>query len=248
MIPVKIASLMEIITTHLEADFDGIASMVAAHKLYPKAHLVLPGGVQSRERAYLAHHPIPLTSITDLTLTDITRVVLVDAGHQDRLGLLEKSIEDISVSIHIWDHHPLEPTNPLAIRAEFLKVEPVGASITLLVEALEEQSQTWSPKEATLFAIALYEETGHFTYLHTTPRDLQVGARLIETGADLTVVTDVLQRKWTEPQVALFNALLQATQLLTLGRRRVALTTLAWPEYVADFAPCHQTTRPALQC
>jgi tRNA nucleotidyltransferase (CCA-adding enzyme) len=126
------------------------------------------------------------------------------------------------------------------MRAQFLKVEPVGASITLLVEALEEQSQTWSPEEATLFAIALYEETGHFAYLQTTPRDLQVGARLIETGADLTVVTDVIQRKWTEPQVALFNALLQATQLLTLGRRRVALTTLSWPEYVADLAPVTQ--------
>ncbi len=240
MIPVKIASLMEIITTHLEADFDGIASMVAAHKLYPEAHLVLPGGVQSRERAYLANHPIPLTSINDLPLSDITRVILVDADHQDRLGLLEKIIEKQSISIHIWDHHPLEPTNPLAMRAEFLKVEPVGASITLLVEALEEQSQTWSQEEATLFAIALYEETGHFTYLQTTPRDLQVGARLIETGADLTVVTDVIQRKWTEPQVALFNALLQATQLLTLGRRRVALTTLAWTEYVADLAPVTQ--------
>jgi tRNA nucleotidyltransferase (CCA-adding enzyme) len=46
MIPVKIAPPMEIITTHLEADFDGIASMVAAHKLYPEAQLVLPGGVQ----------------------------------------------------------------------------------------------------------------------------------------------------------------------------------------------------------
>jgi len=240
MIPVKIAPPMEIITTHLEADFDGIASMVAAHKLYPEAQLVLPGGVQSRERAYLALHPIPLTSITDLPLTDITRVILVDADHQDRLGLLENIIEDESVSIHIWDHHPLEPTNPLAMRAQFLKVEPVGASITLLVEALEEQSQTWSPEEATLFAIALYEETGHFAYLQTTPRDLQVGARLIETGADLTVVTDVIQRKWTEPQVALFNALLQATQLLTLGRRRVALTTLAWPKYVADLAPVTQ--------
>ncbi len=234
------APLMEIITTHLEADFDGIASMVAARKLYPKSHLVLPGGAQSRERAYLTHHPIFLTPIADLPLPDITRVILVDAVRQDRLGLLDQIIADEGVSIHIWDHHPLEATNSLAKRAEFLKVEPVGANITLLIEALEEHSLTWSPEEATLFAIALYEETGHFTYLHTTPRDLKVGARLIETGADLTVVTDVIQRKWTEPQAALFNALLQATQILTLGRRRLALTTLSWPEYVSDLAPITQ--------
>ena len=239
-IPAKIPSLMEIITTHLEADFDGIAAMVAASKLYPEAHLVLPGGAQSRERAYLAHHPIPLTPVANLPLSDISRVILVDADHQDRLGNLEKVIQNQAVSIHIWDHHPSEPGNPLAKRAELLKLEPVGATITLLVEALQQQSQTWSPEEATLFAIALYEETGHFTYLQTTPRDLQVGARLLETGANLTVVTDVLQRKWTDPQAALFNALLQATQLLTLGRRRVALATGAWPEYVADLAPVTQ--------
>ena len=231
---------MEIITTHLEADFDGIASMVAARKLYPKANLVLPGGAQSRERAYMAHHPLPLTPVSNLPLSDISRIILVDADHQDRLGPLEKALKNPSISIHIWDHHPLEPTNPLANRAEFLKLESVGATITLLVETLQEQSLSWSPEEATLFAIALYEETGHFTYLHTTPRDLEVGARLIETGANLMVVTDVIQRKWTEPQVALFHALLQATQLLTLGRRRVALTTLPWSEYVADLAPVTQ--------
>lgn len=231
---------MEIITTHLEADFDGLASMVAASKLYPDAKLVLPGGAQSRERAYLANYPVPLTPVTDLTLTDITRLILVDTDHQDRLGQLEKVIKNQSVSIHIWDHHPLEPSNPLATRAELLKLEPVGATITLLCEEVLARSLPWTSEEATLFAIALYEETGHFTYLHTTPRDLQVAARLIETGADLTTVTDVIQRKWTEPQVALFNALLQSTQLVTLGRRRIALASLAWPDYVADLAPVIQ--------
>ena len=231
---------MEIITTHLEADFDGIASMVAAKKLYPKAHLVLPGGAQSLERVYLANHPIPLTSVTDLSHSDVTRVIMVDTDHQDRLGIIKNILENQSVTIHIWDHHPVESTNPLAKRAEVLKLEPVGATITLLVEALEEKSLGWSPEEATLFAIALYEETGHFTYVLTTPRDLRIGARLLETGADLTEVNHVIQRKWTEPQVAAFTALLQATQLLTLGKRRVALATLAWPEYVVDLAPVTQ--------
>lgn len=219
-IPAKIPLAMEIITTHLEADFDGIASMVAASKLYPKALLVLPGGAQSRERAYLAQHPLPLTSITSFPISDISKIILVDADHQDRLGPLEKALQNPSVALHIWDHHPLEHNNPLAKRAEFLKQESVGATITLLVETLQKQSRSWSPEEATLFAIALYEETGHFTYLQTTPRDLEVGARLIETGGNLTVVTDILQRKWTEPQVALFNALLHTTQLLTWGGRK----------------------------
>ena len=34
---------MQVITTHLNADFDSLASMVAAQKLYPEASLALSG-------------------------------------------------------------------------------------------------------------------------------------------------------------------------------------------------------------
>lgn len=34
---------MEIITSHVNADFDSLAAMVAAKRLYPQAELVFPG-------------------------------------------------------------------------------------------------------------------------------------------------------------------------------------------------------------
>jgi len=34
---------MDVITTHINADFDSLASMMAAKKLYPQAILVFPG-------------------------------------------------------------------------------------------------------------------------------------------------------------------------------------------------------------
>ncbi len=34
---------MEVITTHINADFDSVASMLAAKKLYPEAVLAFPG-------------------------------------------------------------------------------------------------------------------------------------------------------------------------------------------------------------
>ncbi len=92
---------MEIITTHLEADFDSVASMVAARTLYPKAHLVLPGGAQSRKRAYVTLHPLPLTAVAKLSLADISRIILVDASQQDRVGRIEKALKNQSISIHI---------------------------------------------------------------------------------------------------------------------------------------------------
>ncbi len=231
---------MEIITTHLEADFDGIASMVAARKLYPEAHLVLPAGAQSRERIFLSQHPLPLTPLSSLDIPNITRLILVDAQHQDRLGHLEKVLENQHLSVHIFDHHPMEENNPLLPRADYCKVDSVGATITLLCEELQARSLKWTPAEATLFAIALYEETGQFGYLNTTPRDFQIGAALVQSGADLNQVMQYISRPWTPPQLELFHALLQSAQTLNLGHRRLLLTTLTWPDYVQDMAPVVQ--------
>ena len=231
---------MEIITTHLEADFDGIASMVAAKKLYPEAHLVLPAGAQSRERLFLSEHPVSFTPFSSLDIPDITRLVLVDAQHQDRLGHLDKILKNQHLSIHIFDHHPMEENNPLLPRADYCKLDSVGATITLLCEELQAKSLKWTPPEATLFAIALYEETGQFGYLNTTPRDFQIGAALVHSGADLNQVMQYIRQPWTPPQLELFHALLQSAQTLNLGNRRLLLTTLTWPDYVQDMAPVVQ--------
>ena len=44
---------MQVITTHLNADFDCLASMMAAKKLYPQAHLVLPGSTERLVEEFL---------------------------------------------------------------------------------------------------------------------------------------------------------------------------------------------------
>jgi tRNA nucleotidyltransferase (CCA-adding enzyme) len=44
---------MQVITTHLNADFDCLASMVAAKKLYPDAKMVLSGSAEKMVHQYL---------------------------------------------------------------------------------------------------------------------------------------------------------------------------------------------------
>ena len=43
---------LEVITTHLNADFDALASMVAAKKIYPHAILVFPGSQETSLRDF----------------------------------------------------------------------------------------------------------------------------------------------------------------------------------------------------
>ena len=57
---------MDVITTHLPADFDGLASMVAARKLYPGAVLVFPGGTEGTVHRFLADYELTLTRLKDL--------------------------------------------------------------------------------------------------------------------------------------------------------------------------------------
>ncbi|MBP1776479.1 MAG: Polynucleotide adenylyltransferase region, partial [candidate division NC10 bacterium] len=51
---------MEIISTHIHADFDALASMAAAAKLYPKARLLFPGSQERNVREFLQETKFPL--------------------------------------------------------------------------------------------------------------------------------------------------------------------------------------------
>ncbi|HID03747.1 MAG TPA: hypothetical protein EYP18_11155, partial [Desulfobacterales bacterium] len=44
---------MQVITTHLNADFDGLASMIAAQKLYPDAVMAFPGSQEKNVRRFI---------------------------------------------------------------------------------------------------------------------------------------------------------------------------------------------------
>jgi tRNA nucleotidyltransferase (CCA-adding enzyme) len=46
---------MDVITTHINADFDSMASMLAAKKLYPHAVLVFPGSQERSLRDFFIH-------------------------------------------------------------------------------------------------------------------------------------------------------------------------------------------------
>ena len=224
---------MEVITTHTETDFDGLASMVAAQNLYPGSVLVIPRSCQPSVRSFLSTHSLPHTPEGALQFNEISRLVLVDTQDPARIGSLKKLLENQKVSVHIFDHHP---TDSPKIQADFCLVNPVGATITLLVEYLQERGTKITPFHATLYSIGLYEETGSLLYPDTTHRDMQVAAFLLQHGADLNVVANYIRREMTVPQIELLNAMIQASHALYLGRCRVLLIILSWPTYIPNLA------------
>jgi tRNA nucleotidyltransferase (CCA-adding enzyme) len=235
---------MDLITTHLNADFDGLASMVAARKLYPDATLVLSGGAEETVRSFLAVHDLSLTRLKDLDVTPVTRLILVDTQEAERLGPLKDLCTNPHIAVHVYDHHPgVEPERSESLppyHAELYVVEPVGATVTLLVERLRARQVPLTPFEATVLALGLYEETGSMAYATTTPRDLEAAAYVLHAGADLNMVSDVLRRPLDPEQVALLNTLLQTREAYYLDGRKVLLASSTSDHYRGDLAEAVQ--------
>lgn len=215
---------MEVIATHSNADFDGLASIVAAQKLFPEAKLVLPAGAQESVRNFLASHDLNIVKLKGIDISQITRLILVDTQDPDRIGSLKACVDNLSVEVVVFDHH-VDEASPCTGRSPLSLVQPVGATTTLLIEQLRQRHINVTPFEATVLALGLYEETGSFGFTSTTVRDFNAGAFLLESGADLNVVMDVLRRPLDPDTVALLNDLMEHSELHYLEGRKVLVAT-----------------------
>jgi len=226
---------MQIITTHIMADFDALACMVAAKKLYPQAHLVFPGSQEKKVRDYLKESPFALEflSPSQIDPEEVELVIIVDTKLKERIGDLAKIVELGRAKVHIYDHHPAHPQD---IEGDLEVVDEVGAATTLFVEIFKKRGISLSPDEATLLALGIYEDTGSFTFNSTTPRDLEAAAHLLSQGADLNFVSDYVKRDLTAEQVELLNEMIQNTQIHTIHGVDVAITTISRERYVGDLA------------
>ncbi|MBR1671684.1 MAG: DHH family phosphoesterase, partial [Fretibacterium sp.] len=164
---------MYLITSHLNTDFDSLASMVAVHKLYPDAVLCPPGSLDRKVKDFMSRHAHqwPLSKPKKIPLDQVTLMVVVDTRTRQRIGPFAALAGRQDVAVHLYDHHP--PTIH-DIPAEKVCYAPIGATVTMIVEELIKQRKSISPEEATLFAMGIYDDTGALTYETTTDRDIMV--------------------------------------------------------------------------
>jgi tRNA nucleotidyltransferase (CCA-adding enzyme) len=228
--------IMEIITSHTNADFDALASMVAAKKLYPGARLVFPGSQEKSMRDFFlqsALYALEVDRLRNIDVRGITGLIIVDNRNPARLGKLAGALKRPGVRVSIYDHHPPAASD---IRGELEVVDQVGATTTIMVELLRQKNIPITPLEATVFALGIYEETGALTFASTTERDALVVAYLLSQGAQLNIVSDFISREMTVEQVAILNDLIESANRYDINGVPVVITTLAVPHYVPDLA------------
>ncbi len=230
-------SAITVITTHINADFDALASLLAAQKLYPDALIVFPGSQEKNLRNFFISSMVYLFNMRDIGAVDLGRVkrlVLVDTRQAGRIGPLAAILDTPGLEIHIYDHHPPGDND---IKGGFECCTPTGANVTLLIEAIRERGDiAISPEEATVMSLGLYEDTGSFTFASTTERDFLAAAFLLARGANLNVVSDLLARELSPEQVALLNDMIQAARRVSVNSIEVVITGISREVYMPDFA------------
>ncbi|RLA93749.1 MAG: polya polymerase, partial [Deltaproteobacteria bacterium] len=180
---------MEVIVTHLNADFDSLGSMIAAKKLYPEAKLVFPGAQEKSLRDFLVRSTLYILEserLKDVDLGEVRRLIVVDTRQRSRIGKFVHLLQRPEVEIHIYDHHPPSPDD---FHGHLEVVEERGANTTIMTRLLRERGIEITPEEATVMMLGIYEDTGSFTYPSTTEADFQEAGYLLSCGADLRIVS-----------------------------------------------------------
>lgn len=227
---------MDVITTHLNADFDCVGSMVAAKKLYPDAVLVFSGAQEKGVRDFFQKgHPadIEFARIKDIDFSVITRLIIVDCQHSSRIARFGELAKSGSVEVHIYDHHPASSGD---IKADAGVIRPCGSTTTILGSMLMQKGVEVTPYQATLMMLGIHEDTGNLTFPSTTSEDYLVAAWLLERGAHLSEVADSIGKELTAEQVSLLNDLLVSLKTTSLKGVDVSIAHASVDRYVGDIA------------
>ncbi len=228
--------MLTVITTHINADFDAFASMLAAKKLYPDALVVFPGSQERSLRDFFVKSMVYMYNIVkmkDLDLNAVNRLVLVDTRQASRIGKFSDIVDRPDLEIHVYDHHPPMPDD---LSGTQQAIEITGATVTIMTKILQQKQIPITAEEATIMALGLYEDTGSFTFSSTTQDDYMAAAYLLSQGASLNVVSDMITREMNPEQVGLLNEMIQAATHHSINGVHVVVTNVSSESYVGDFA------------
>ena len=221
---------MDAILTHENADFDALASLAAAKKLYPNAVALLPRRLNRNVRDLLTLYgePFQFTLQEQAPRRKFKRIMVVDTQTLPSA----RGIAD-APSVFIVDHHPL--ARPLDEHTTFSGGD-VGATTTLLVETLREKNVSLTRLEATLLALGIYEDTGSLAYPSTTARDLNAAAYLVEHGASFDLIGEFLRQPLADDQRALYNQLLKRVETHEIGGQTILIAAVRVQDYVEEIS------------
>lgn len=185
---------MDLVLCHITVDFDALGAAVGWARLHPGTKIVLAGGAHPGVQAFLALHrdEYPIIERRSVNPQHLRSLMVVDTQQRDRLGKLADWL--VLPHIHqvmLYDHHLGAPCD---IPATSRRIEPVGATTTLVVEDLQRADlhPPLTAAEATVMALGIHVDCGSLTYETATARDAAALAWLMAQGASVAAIATYL--------------------------------------------------------
>jgi phosphoesterase RecJ-like protein len=172
------------LTTHVNADGDGVGSEVALWHLLRQAgtrpFLVNPTPIPERFQFLLSgarRADRTARAVRELARADV--IVVLDIADLDRLGHLGQHVGATSVPVCCIDHHLSRGSLPPGPR---LVDNSAAATAELVFDLATVCGWTIPPAAARALYVGLLTDTGGFRFSNTSPRALRVAAALFECG------------------------------------------------------------------
>jgi phosphoesterase RecJ-like protein len=175
-----------VMTTHVNADGDGLGSEIALVYLLRAqgrtVHIVNPTPVPDRYRFLV--DPVAdadRSAEATATLKSADLILVLDISDLSRLGNLAEAIRARGLPVACVDHHVSPGTLPAGPRLE----DPsASATAELIYDLATVAGWEIGQDAARAMYVGLMTDTGGFRFANTTPRVLRVAASLLEAGVN----------------------------------------------------------------
>ncbi|RMH05308.1 MAG: CBS domain-containing protein, partial [Aquificota bacterium] len=202
------------------ADLDALSCAYGVLLLYKDAVMLKPSSLSKRASEVFKRFSSLFRVVEELPQS--FELVLVDShSYEDFLSKHKDRIRGIV----LYDHHPNAPEGFEG------KVGHTGSCSTLVVEELIERGVEVDPQSATLLALGIYEDTGMLTYEGTTSRDARALAWLLERGADLSLIRQLLTEGITKEHIDFLSEYLESMESFFTEGKKISILLLRAEEY-----------------
>ena len=227
--------MLQVIVTHMNTDFDALASLYAAKKLYPDATVVLSDKQETKVRQFLNIYrdTLTFTDEKDVNWENVTDMIIVDVANTRRIGSYMDSLDMSKINVIVFDHHPPKKGD---IDDADRQIEPVGATVTLLIEKMIEQNIPISSFEATLFGLGIYTDTNAFMNDITSARDFKAASFLMDNGMSLEMVHQFSEHVLLPEQQHILNDLFTKMDVRSIDGLEIVVAASSYDFFQSGLA------------
>jgi phosphoesterase RecJ-like protein len=204
-----------LLVTHENPDGDALGSLLATK-------LALDSLGKDSEMYLFGDAPLP-REYGFMPLDDLRReppddagervLVALDCANAERMGPDTSLLEQAPLTLDIDHHHDNTRFGDVN-----LVVGDASSTAEVLRDVLGELDISLTPEIAEALYIAVLTDTGRFAYANTTPKTLRLAAELVEAGADVHRIFQVIYESVAFAKLKLLARALDRAQVYEGGR------------------------------